>query len=218
MNPVFRRSPAASSRPAPARPGWKARLWQQLRLWHWVSSALSLAGMLLFAFTGVTLNHAGSITARPRVQVREAVAPQAVRLALLEDSPASRELAAAWFRQSLGFRLERAQLERQGSELMASLPSPGGDTWLTVDLDSGAVHMERTDRGWIAYLNDLHKGRHTGRAWSVFLDVFAAACAVFCLTGLGLLALHAPRRPMTWPAAVAGLLLPALVALWFIHR
>src|SRR3546814_1996679 len=52
----------------------------------------------------------------------------------------------------------------------------------------------RTDRGWIAYLNDLHKGRHTGAAWSWFLDLFAVACLVFSLTGLVLLQMHAGQR------------------------
>lgn len=195
---------------------WKSWLWRQMRLWHWVSSAVSLAGMLLFAVTGYTLNHAGELTAKPRVEVREATAPPQVVEALKRGGPAEAR-AAAWFLSSLDFDFSRAQKERQGAEILASLPRPGGDAWLTVDLESGAVHLEKTDRGWIAYLNDLHKGRNTGRAWSVFLDVFAGACAVFCLTGLGLLALHASRRPMTWPAVAAGLLIPLLLAAWFIH-
>ena len=35
---------------------------RQLHSWHWISAALSLAGMLLFAVTGLTLNHAGSLS------------------------------------------------------------------------------------------------------------------------------------------------------------
>jgi hypothetical protein len=140
---------------------------------------------------------------------------------LLEDlrsgRPEAAGRAAAWFRRRLGFAWDRAQLERHGREWMASSPRPGGDAWLTVDLDSGAVHMEKTDRGWIAFLNDLHKGRHTGPAWSRFLDLFAASCLVFSLTGLGLLWMHAPRRPATWPVAVAGLLVPVLLAAWLLH-
>ena len=63
---------------------------------------------------------------------------------------------------------------------------------------------EVTDRGWIAYLNDLHKGRHTGAAWSWFLDVFAVAAIVFCVSGLLLLQLHSKRRPATWPVVGLG--------------
>lgn len=196
---------------------WKAWLWRQLRVWHWTSSALSLVGMVLFAFTGITLNHAGALKAKPEVKVVDAIAPDSVLRALSARDAAGRLQAAQWFRGTLGFEWDRAQQERQGSEILANLPRPGGDAWLTVDLSTGRVHMETTDRGWIAYLNDLHKGRHTGQAWSIFLDVFAGACILFCLTGLGLLVLHAPRRPMTWPAVLAGLAIPALLAAWFLH-
>jgi len=212
-------SPSTVRAGGPARgPLFLPWLWRQLRIWHWVSSALWLAAMLLFAFTGITLNHAGQITAKPKLEVVDTVLPTDVLVSLRDGGPNAGRRAASWFRRRLGFAIDEAQTERQGAELSASWPRPGGDAWLTVDLGSGAVHMEKTDRGWIAYLNDLHKGRHTGRAWSVFLDIFSVSCLIFCLTGLGLLLMHAPRRPATWPAVAAGLLIPALLAAWFIHR
>lgn len=82
---------------------------------------------------------------------------------------------------------------------------------------SGAVSYEVTSRGWIAYLNDLHKGRHTGKAWSWFIDVFAAAAIIFCLSGLLLLQLHAKRRPATWPVVTMGLIIPTLLVVLLIH-
>lgn len=44
---------------------------KQLHQWHWISAALSLVGMLLFAITGITLNHAGQIEAEPKVVSRK---------------------------------------------------------------------------------------------------------------------------------------------------
>ena len=38
---------------------------KQLHQWHWISAALSLIGLLLFAVTGITLNHAAQIPAEP---------------------------------------------------------------------------------------------------------------------------------------------------------
>jgi hypothetical protein len=77
-----------------------------------------------------------------------------------------------------------------------------------VALEDGQVEYEKTDRGWISYFNDLHKGRNTGAAWSWFIDVFAVACLVFCITGLFLLQMHAGKRPATWPLVALGLVAP----------
>ena len=78
------------------------------------------------------------------------------------------------------------------------------------------LEYESTDRGWISYLNDLHKGRHSGIAWSWFIDVFAVACLVFSVTGLLILKLHAANRPYLADRR-AWLVVPVLLAILFIH-
>ena len=88
---------------------------------------------------------------------------------------------------------------------------------MSLDRKSGEARYELTDRGWISYLNDLHKGRNTGTAWSLFLDAFAVACIVFCVTGLVLLQLLSHARPSTWPLVGLGLLIPVLITIAFIH-
>ena len=97
------------------------------------------------------------------------------------------------------------------------MPGPGSDAWLSIQRADGALEYERTDRGALSWLNDLHKGRNTGTAWSWFIDVFAVACIVFTVTGLFLLQLHARQRRATWPLVLLGLLIPMLLALLFIH-
>lgn len=102
-------------------------------------------------------------------------------------------------------------------DVYLSLPRPGGDAWLTIDRVSGDVFYEVTRRGAVSYLNDLHKGRNTGPAWSLFLDVFAVACIVFCLTGLWLLQIHSRSRGSTWPLVGAGIGLPVILLLFLVH-
>lgn len=208
--------------PHPRRAYWLKTLYE----WHWVSSALCLVGMLLFAFTGFTLNHAGQIEARPRTQTAQAQVPepvltqlQAIAQEAAPDRPVSPlpEPVQTWSKQALGADLAHRQPEWSADELYVPLPRPGGDAWLRIDLTGGEAEYESTDRGWISYFNDLHKGRHTGAAWSWFLDIFAAACLVFCLTGLCILYMHGTRRPMTWPLVGMGLVLPALLALLLVH-
>lgn len=189
-----------------------------LRQWHWISSALCLAGMLLFAVTGITLNHAGAIESRPVVRSIDAQLPEELMALLpLTDEHSLPPQIQGWLRAELGVRFNPEQAEWSGDELYLGLPRPGGDAWLTLDLHSGEVFHESTDRGWIAYANDLHKGRHTGAAWSWFIDIFAGVCVVFSLTGLLLLNRQARSRPSTWPVTGLGLLIPVLIALLLIH-
>jgi len=192
-----------------------------LHEWHWVSSAICLIGMLLFAVTGFTLNHAGQIEAKPRVTSLQATVPAQVLGGL--KAPESQGRAPMppalqdWARAQWSIDTAGREAEWSADEVYVSLPRPGGDAWMRVSLADGAAEYERTDRGWISYLNDLHKGRNTGAAWSWFIDIFAAACLVFCLTGLFILKMHAGNRPFTWPMVGLGLVIPALLALLFIH-
>lgn len=190
-----------------------------LRQWHWISSALCLAGMLLFAVTGITLNHATQIEAKPRVINHQAQLPEALQTALQYKQPSQGlplELRQ-WLEAELAIRLDGRDAEWSDGELYIGLPRPGGDAWLSLDIESGALEFESTDRGWIAYLNDLHKGRNTGTAWAWFIDVFAMLCVAFSLSGLLLLQRYAGNRPSTWPMLGLGLVLPVLLALLFIH-
>ncbi|MFI8691210.1 PepSY-associated TM helix domain-containing protein [Stutzerimonas kunmingensis] len=190
-----------------------------LRQWHWISSALCLVGMLLFAVTGITLNHAGQIESKPLVETREGQLPERLLNGLQVDTPENGLPAdlQRWLEQTLDVQLAGHEAEWSDGELYVALPRPGGDAWLSLSLESGELEYESTDRGWIAYFNDLHKGRHSGEAWSWFIDLFAVACVVFSLTGLLLLQRHAGNRPGTWPLVGLGLVIPLLLALLFIH-
>ena len=191
-----------------------------LHQWHWISSAVCLIGMLLFAATGITLNHAAKIEATPQVINREVELPQSVLALLGEREAGNAPLPRAvrvWLDQALGVSIGGRAAEWSAEEIYLSLPRPGGDAWLSIDRESGAVEYEATSRGAVSYLNDLHKGRNAGPAWGWFLDVFSVACLVFCITGLFLLHLHARQRRMTWPLVGLGLLIPLLIALLLIH-
>lgn len=212
------RDPAAERAAQANRRAWWMR---QFRQWHWISGAVSLISMLLFAITGITLNHSAAIEAKPEVTTREAAIAAPIVQALAGEprtgrAPVPAALAAAVL-ASLGVDIAGREAEWSETEAYIALPRPGGDAWISVDRESGAVTYERTDRGWISYLNDLHKGRHAGPAWSLFIDVFAVASILFCITGLLLLQMYAKGRGATWPLVGLGFGIPVLLALLFIH-
>lgn len=194
---------------------------KQLHQWHWISAALSLIGLLLFAVTGITLNHAAQIPAEP-VTVEQTGALPAPLLARLADFPEETtdpvpDAVARWASETFSVQIAGRPTETTPEEIYVALTEPGGDGWLTIDRTTGEALRERTTRGWVAYINDLHKGRNTGPVWYWFIDVFAAACIIFAVTGFGLTWLHARQRPSTWPLLGLGLLIPVIIALLFIH-
>jgi uncharacterized protein len=197
-----------------------------LHQWHWITAGISLVGLLLFSITGITLNHAGAIEASPRVATEERALPEAMARSLAsiaataedaESPPPIPEDVRRWIADEFSVDVRGRETEWAPDEVYVALPRPGGDAWLRIALPDGHAEHEVTTRGWISYLNDLHKGRHAGAAWSLFIDVFAAACLLFAITGLLILKLHAANRPLTWPLVATGLVLPLLIALLTIH-
>jgi hypothetical protein len=194
---------------------------KQMYRWHWISAGICLVAMLMFSITGITLNHSGQIGATPTVSTQDGKLPAPLLARIARSTHAEKAplppAIAEWIESNLGVRDRGRGAEWSDDEVYLSLPRPGGDAWLSIDRESGAVHYERTDRGWVSYLNDLHKGRNTGPIWSAFIDVFAGACVLFAGTGLYLLKTHAPRRPSTWPLVALGLVLPAVLLIIFVH-
>jgi len=216
----------AAGRPAraPAKKRAFSAFWlRQFHTWHWMSSAICLVGMLLFAATGITLNHAASIESAPVTVTNEGALPEALAPALAavgDDADAKTPVpapVAEWLETEFDVSMAERAPEWSAEELYVALPRAGGDGWISIDRATGEVLHEDTDRGWIAWLNDLHKGRDTGTAWSWFIDIFSAACIVFSLTGFLLLQLHAAKRPSTWPIVGAGVIIPLLLIVFLMH-
>ncbi|HQS98550.1 MAG TPA: PepSY-associated TM helix domain-containing protein, partial [Novosphingobium sp.] len=159
---------------------------KQLHTWHWVSAAVSLVAMFLFSITGFTLNHAASIGAEPTVETAQAQLP-APALAVLAKGPAVAELTdaqplpatvAADVQRLVGVNARGVAAEWSDAEVYVAVPGPGRDAWVSIDRATGAMEAERTNRGFISFINDLHKGRNTGTAWFWLIDALAVACVI----------------------------------------
>jgi hypothetical protein len=204
--------------PKPSRRSFWIR---QITLWHWVSSGICLGATLLFTITGITLNHAAEIGAQPQVSRSQTELSPELRKVLASTKAEGKQSLPSplsqWLAPQFALKTLPETAEWSETEIYISLPQPGGDAWISIDRESGIAKYERTDRGWISYFNDLHKGRHTGPVWQVFIDVVGVACLVFSISGLVLLQTHAAKRPSTWPLILLGLLAPVLLMLFFVH-
>jgi hypothetical protein len=186
---------------------------------HWTSAAICLAALLLFSITGITLNHASAISAKPVVIQREGHLPQPL-MGLIAGTDQQVRVPGPildWLDSEFGVEAGDAGVEWSEEELYVSAPGPGRDAWVSIDRATGAARYEGTDRGWMAYFNDLHKGRNTGVVWWIFIDVVAAACLFFSITGLILLQIQARQRKSTWPMVGGGVAIMVAIMIFFAH-
>ena len=201
-------------------PRRRMQLYRTMHLWHWISAAVCFAALTLFTVTGITLNHASAISAEPAVSSGSAQLPESLRATLATAAPEAASPPAeiaAWAEDKFDLSLRNATAEWSEEELYLSAPGPGRDAWVSIDRASGTAKFEKTDRGWLAYFNDLPKGRNTGITWTIFIDVVAVAVLFFSLTGLVLLWIQARQRTSTWPLVGGGIALIAALMIFFAH-
>ena len=119
------------------------------RQWHWISAAVSLVGMLLFAVTGITLNHAAVIPASISVTTVESEVPADV-LTHLQDLPMAEMLAPQPVRQWLASEHSISGPadvagEFDGMEFYLAWPGPGPkmlEPWATRDASKSTMSLD----------------------------------------------------------------------------
>ncbi|WP_426369680.1 PepSY-associated TM helix domain-containing protein [Pseudocolwellia sp. HL-MZ7] len=192
-----------------------------VRQWHWISAAICIVGMLFFSWTGITLNHAADIPAKNDIATIETQLPDALIqtwLPVENEKNALEKNIIEHLDKQFGLSIpSNVQGEFSDGEFYLAMPEPGVDAWLSIDVESGELIYERTDRGWISFFNDLHKGRYTNTAWIWFIDAFAVGSIIFCLSGLWLLIKQTSFRLSTWPYVTLGVLIPFIIILTNLH-
>ncbi|MFT8972711.1 PepSY-associated TM helix domain-containing protein [Zymomonas mobilis] len=215
---------------------------KQVRLWHWVSAAIFCVTMLLFSVTGFMMNHGHDIFA-PHLTTTEKQfeLPQGLLPALQqplkkaeEKSVKVKEGGFDWGQlasQEVSQPLPENVVQWLKSQHLPAkkqafwtdkfvyfvMPKLGMRDRLLIERDNGHVHYEHTSRGWIGFIDDLHRGGHVGTGWPLFIDVFAIACIIFSISGIWLLQIHARKRPSTWPLVALGLAVPIVIILVALH-
>ena len=101
------------------------------------------------------------------------------------------------------------------AECTVSFKGPGYSADAFIDRESGRYQLSQSYQGFIAVINDLHKGRDTGKAWSVVIDVSAVILTLISMTGLVLIFfLKLRRRPGLVVSLVGAAVLVAICLLW----
>lgn len=199
-----------------------------MRWLHIYLSMFGLAAVLFFSVTGLTLNHPDWF---PVVGERTSEAEGKIRPEWLRREPTS---GAAEMREepdpSAGVaKLEiveylrathaiygaLAEFRVDDQECVVSFKGPAYAADAFIEMPSGHYRITQTYHGAVALLNDLHKGRDSGRIWSAVIDISAILMTVISLTGLVLLFYLKLKRVSGVVVAVGGaVVIVVLYRLW----
>jgi len=188
-----------------------------MRWLHIYLSMFGLASILFFGATGLTLNHPDWFFAgkESTVQAKGMMEPKWLQAGPSPSDPmqVARFEIVEHLRSKHSLRGE-ADFTVDDLECLVTFKGPGYAADATIDRETGKYEVSQTYHGFLAVINDLHKGRDTGAAWSVLIDVSAVIMTVISLTGLVLLFYLKLRRK---PGLVVGLIGTIAVAMvyWF---
>ena len=192
--------------PAPARPAgrrFRLRLAAVSRWLHIYTSMLGLAAVLFFSITGLTLNHPDWMFGSVRRQNDYRGRLPAEWLA--KSGQGSDQLRIVEFlrrEHRLHGAVEEFREDDSGGSI--SFRGPGYSADVFFDPAVGKYDVSEVSEGLVAVLNDLHKGRHTGPAWSAVIDISAVLLIIVSASGLVLLLFIRRRRTAGIVAAVIG--------------
>lgn len=203
-----------------------------LTLWlHIYVSMFGLAAVLFFSVTGITLNHPDwffgnterQTQAEGQVDVKwlhVSAPPAAAESSESATEPdRSKEVAklevVEHLRKTHAIRGALADFRVDEAECAVSFKGPGYAADAFIDRESGHYNLTQTFHGFVAVINDLHKGRDTGPVWSVVIDVSAVVLTIISLTGLILIFfLKLRRRPGLVVSLVGAAVIAAIGLLW----
>lgn len=157
--------------------------------------------MLFFALTGITLNHPNW-----------AFGGSSKQTTITGTMPTSWKSGTTvnWFRVAEYLRathsLRGAALNETSDTQQASIsfkgPGYGADT--SIDMASGAYTTTVDTQGFLAVVNDLHKGRDATSPWKWLIDLAGGFLAIISGTGLALQFFLRKRRRSGFTSAAVG--------------
>jgi len=171
---------------------------------HIYLSMVSFAIVLFFAVTGLTLNHADWFA--DQVKTTEHKGKMKAEWVNTPDTAKINKLQVVDFlRNKHGIKGALADFRIEETEVSISFKGPGYSSDAFIERENGTYELSETRMGLFAVMNDLHKGRDSGKAWAWVIDISAVFMALVSLTGLILILFLKRKR-------TSGLIIAAIGA------
>jgi hypothetical protein len=179
-----------------------------VRTLHIYLTMFAFLMMLFFAVTGFVLNHEDWFAqwGESRREVRGTIAPAALagpdRLRVVEALRSSFGAVGAVSTFDVDTNTVRVEMKGPGREVDAEINRRTGETVVNVELKGIAVRLD-----------DLHRGKDAGRAWSLIIDASAVLLLLGSLTGIVMWFTLPRRRKLGVISLAAGIVI--CIAIYF---
>lgn len=182
---------------------------------HVYTSMIALIIVLFFGITGITLNHpTWTFGDSATDDVQQGVLNVGTTL---EDGSTNWLGVAEELRSEYDVTGAVNDFGSNGDEGSIVFTKPGYSATLFFDTRSGEFELAVHQEGFVAVMNDLHKGRDSGSGWSWVIDVSAGFLVLISLSGLTMQVFLRKRRRSAFLSVAVGALL-TIVAIWLTLR
>lgn len=186
--------------------------YRHARYVHGWLSAFAFLCLVFFALTGLFLNNPQWFDSSKQEQTTTLQLPDPLRQQLLTQENPSPALLE-YVRQQHGVIGRYQSSEVMDTEVMIRLESPAGSTDVWAMLDTGEVEVSAQPATTVSLINDLHRGKNSGTAWSWFIDVCAIVILLLSIAGY-ILFLSIKTRLVTHLLLTAVSILALMLLIW----
>lgn len=182
---------------------------------------ISCAVVLFFSVTGITLNHPDWFGGTEE-NVRESngsVQSGWVKTEPTDDvSKVSKLEIVEYLRSNAQVRGAMKDFTIDPAQCIVTFRAPGYSADVFIDRETAKYELVESSFGMVAVMNDLHKGRDSGNAWSILIDLSAVLLIFVSGTGILLLLYINRHRLSGFTTLAAGTVLTVLLYFVLVPR
>ncbi|MGB5790287.1 MAG: PepSY-associated TM helix domain-containing protein [Pseudoalteromonas nigrifaciens] len=200
----------------------KRALYSTSRALHiYISTALFFL-LILFCVSGIVLNHVDWLkndknNGQISTPIPSALAAKAN--AQLSTLPTLYpEIEAYLAKQYALTNVKSIEWEKEDALVILDYPLPAGFAYAELDFISGTLNLDYQTGGFLSLIGDLHKGRHSGEAWSWVIDISAVLMILFAITGMIILFQNRKKRLAGIWITVLGIATPVVIYLCWVPQ
>jgi hypothetical protein len=171
----------------------KTKIASWSRWLHIYISMFSFVLVLFFSITGITLNHLDWFPEKSVVHDYSGKMP--LQWVNQQDTAQIKKLEIVeYLRKNFPVKGLVNDFRIDDAELSISFQGPGYTADAYIDRTTGNLQLSTNELGFVAMMNDLHKGRDTTSSWRWLIDASAYFLIFISLSGIILLLYLKKRR------------------------